>query len=78
MGAEKILDDLHAAEGPWCTLKFGLLQAGTVRNAMLRMHILKDAARFSASRPSRMGRDRLNALGEQIAKDLGVKSMWMP
>ena len=37
VGAEKILDDLHAAEGPWCTLKFGLLQAGTVRNA--KVHV---------------------------------------
>ena len=73
MGAEKILDDLHAAEGPWCTLKFGLLQAGTVRTPLLRMQYLEGSLRVFSESAFKMGRDRLNALGEQIDKDLGVK-----
>ena len=73
VGAEKILDDLHAAEGPWCTLKFGLLQAGTVRNAIAAHAHLEGSLRVFSESAFKMGRDRLNALGEQIAKDLGVK-----
>lgn len=73
VGAEKILDDLHAAEGPWCTLKFGLLQAGTVRNAIAAHAHLEGSLRVFSESAFKMGRDRLNALGEQIDKDLGVK-----
>ena len=66
-------DDLHAAEGPWCTLKFGLLQAGTVRNAIAAHAHLEGSLRVFSESAFKMGRDRLYALGEQIAKDLGVK-----
>ena len=61
VGAEKILDDLHAAEGPWCTLKFGLLQAGTVRNAIAAHAHLEGSLRVFSESAFKMGRDRLNA-----------------
>ena len=72
-GAEKILDDLHEAEGPWCTLKFGLLKAGTVRNAIAARAHLEGSLRVFSESAYHMGSKRLIELGEQISRDLGVK-----
>lgn len=73
VGSEKILDDLHEHEGPWCTLKYGLLHAGTVQNAIAAHAHLDGSMRVFSESAFERGWTQLNALAEKITADLGVK-----
>lgn len=72
-GADALLTRLRAEEGPWCTLKFGHMTAGTVRNAIAAHALIEGSLRvFSETAFSKMWQ-WLQELAEQIEKALGVK-----
>ena len=72
-GADRLLERLRAEEGPWCTLKFGRIEAGTVRNAIAAHGRIEGSLRvFSESAFEKMW-SWLHELAAGISADLGVR-----
>ena len=71
-GADRLLERLRVEEGPWCTLKFGRIEAGTVRNAIAAHGRIEGSLRvFSESAFEKMW-SWLHELAAGISADLGV------
>ena len=77
-GADAMLKDLKASEGPWCTLKFGHLTAGTVRNAIAANAKLEGSLRVFSDTAVEKAWAGLRAIADQITADLGVKVEMAP
>lgn len=72
VGADTLLDDLHRQD-PWCTLKFGRLSAGTVRNAIAPSARLEGSLRVFQDATHDKAWQSLQDLATRLAHALGVK-----
>ncbi|WP_443744112.1 amidohydrolase [Sutterella sp.] len=71
--ADLMLAGLRAEEGPWCTLKFGKLTSGTVRNAIAAHGHLEGSLRVFSDAAYEKAWARLHEIAGEISTELGVK-----
>ena len=71
--ADGFLDELRRQEGPWCTLKFGRLEAGTVRNAVAAGARLEGSLRVFSESAFQKAKARLLSLCDEVGAPLGVR-----
>ena len=71
-GADTLLSDLRKTEGPWCTLKFGHLTAGTVRNAIAATAKLEGSLRVFSDAAISKAWQEMDGLARQISAETGV------
>ncbi|MDO5532089.1 amidohydrolase [Sutterella sp.] len=71
--ADRMLGQLRAEEGPWCTLKFGRLETGTVRNAIAARGHLEGSLRVFSDTAFEKAWGWLHDIADEITKNLGVK-----
>lgn len=72
VGADHLLEELHRQD-PWCTLKFGHLVAGTVRNAIAANARLEGSLRVFQDGTHDKAWQSLQELAKVISRQLGVK-----
>lgn len=71
--ADELLTLLRSQHGPWCTLKFGKLSAGTVRNAIAANARLEGSLRVFDAETFKDAVTGMQAIAGDIGKELGVK-----
>lgn len=72
-GADALLTELRKNEGPWCTLKFGHLTAGTVRNAIAASAKLEGSLRVFSDEAIQKAWQGMEGLARKISDTTGVQ-----
>ncbi len=73
VAADRMMEAIKKEEGPWCTLKFGHLTSGTVRNAISAASTLEGSLRVFSDSAFEKAWSGLRTLAQTIGEDLGVR-----